>query len=108
MIRARDESKCCGPFRDAAHEEREPEHQDTVRENRADECRLDDLEQPGVQRKQRDEQFRQIAERGLDDARAPEPSREPSCSVAGPTRRASRASATAATMNVTTASKPVK
>ena len=70
IIRARDESKRCGAVAEAADEEREPEHEHAVCENRADERRLDDLEEAVVQREQRDEELRQVAQRGLDDARA--------------------------------------
>ena len=68
---------------DAADEERDPEHEHAVGEDRADERRLHDVDEALVQREERDEELGQVAERRLDDARAaPEPRREPSCSVA--------------------------
>ena len=53
-----------------ADDERDTEHEHAVREDRTDQRRLDDLDEPLVQREQRDEELRQVAERRLDDAGA--------------------------------------
>ena len=69
-IRARSESNCCTPFFRPADDERDPEHEHAVREDRADERGLDDVDEPLVEREQGDEELGQVAERRLDDARA--------------------------------------
>ena len=53
-----------------ADEEGDAEHEHAVREDRADERRLDDVDEPLVQSEERDEELRQVAEGGLDDAGA--------------------------------------
>src|SRR5262249_45505190 len=57
-----------GAVSQAACEEREAEHEQTVSEHRADQRRLDDADEPSVERKQCDEQFGKVAERRLDRA----------------------------------------
>ena len=52
----------------AACEEGDPEHEDAVGEDRADERRLHDGHEALVQGEERDEELRQVAERRLDDA----------------------------------------
>ena len=82
------------PVAKPADDERDPEHEHAVREDRADERRLDDVDEPVVQGEERDEELRAGC-RGADwtTLAPPEPSRAPSCSVAVPTRRARAASA---------------
>ena len=71
MMRARLESKRCMPFRSPPAEERDPEHEDAVREDRADERRLHDRHEALVEREEGDEELGQVAERRLDDPAAP-------------------------------------
>ena len=52
----------------AAHDERQAEHQQQVGQDRADDRRLDDDQVTLAQREERDEQLRQIAERALQHA----------------------------------------
>ena len=54
------------PVADSAGDEGEAEHEHAVGEDRADQCGLDDVRQPLVEREERDEELRQVAERGLD------------------------------------------
>ena len=51
----------------SAEEKREPEHQDAVGEDRPDERRLDDLDEPLVQGEEGDKELRQVAKAGLHD-----------------------------------------
>ena len=51
-----------GAVAQAADEERDPEHEDAVRDDRADERGLHDADEPFAQREERDEQLRQIPE----------------------------------------------
>jgi len=55
---------------ETADDESGAEHEHAVREDRADQRRLDDLDQPVVQSEERDEELRQVAEPRLYDARA--------------------------------------
>ena len=71
----RDHSRPAGvellrPVAQPADDERDPEHEHAVREDRADERRLDDVDEALAEREERDEELGQVAERGLDDARA--------------------------------------
>ena len=54
------------PVPEAARDERDPEHEDAVREHRADERGLDDVDEAVVEREQADEELGEVAERRLD------------------------------------------
>ncbi len=62
-------AEALGSVAQSADEECQAEHQQDVREDRADDRGADDVVEPGVQREQRDEQLRQVAERALHDPR---------------------------------------
>ena len=53
---------------EAARDDRDPEHEDAVREHRADERGLDDVDEAVVEREQADEELGEVAERRLDRA----------------------------------------
>ena len=53
---------------EAADEDRQSEDEQRVREDRSDQRALDDRHQPGAQRERAHEQFREIAERRLENA----------------------------------------
>ena len=57
------------PVAQAAEEEGQPEHEQGVGEDRADERGLDDDDEAGLEAEDRDEQLGQVAERRLEDAR---------------------------------------
>ena len=58
------------PVSEPTDDERDPEHEHAVREDRADERGLHDVDEPSAQREDRDEELGQVAERGLDDTGA--------------------------------------
>ena len=70
MIRARDESKRCGPLRRPPTRNASPSTRTLFARIEPTSAAWTTVEEPGVQREQRDEELRQVAERGLDDARA--------------------------------------
>ena len=56
----------------SADEKRQPEHEQQVADDAAGDRRLDQLDMPFVQRDERDDQFRRVAEGGVQKA-APSP-----------------------------------
>ena len=87
----------------AARHEGEPEDQQRVRQDRADQRRLHHGHQPGLQREDADEELGQVAHRRLHDPGGRRPRADPPrWSVSSPIRYAIPASATAATAKVTT------
>jgi hypothetical protein len=87
------------PVPEPADGEREPENEDAVREDRADQRGLHKLDQALVEREQGDEELGEVAERRLNGPAPDELRRPPSCSVDIPTVRASPAIANAASAN---------
>ena len=79
-----------------AGEEREPEHEQQVADDRAGQRAADDLGQPLVDRDQGDDQLGRVAERGIEEAADPGPVCSAACSVASPISHASGISAAAA------------
>ena len=92
----------------AADQERDAEDEQAVGQDRADERRLDDDDEPRLQREDRDEQLREIPS---PDCRIPVAAgdrRAPIWSVPSPTRLARSPSPTAVAAKVTTAGAPVR
>ena len=58
----------CVPCRNPPIEHARPEHEQQVADDRAGQRRLDDLDQPGLQREERDDQLGDVAERRVEDA----------------------------------------
>ena len=78
----------------------EPEHEQEVRDHRADDRAPDDVGQPVVDREQGDDQLGRVAEARVEEAADPGPVCSATCSVASPISHASGISASAARMNI--------
>ena len=55
------------PVAQSANDERDAQDKEAVRQDRADQGRLDDDDEAGLQREDRDEQLRQVSETRLKD-----------------------------------------
>jgi hypothetical protein len=78
---------------EAAEQEGEPQHQEGVGQDRADECRAHNVEQARAQGEDADEELGQVAEGGLEGARrpGPQPHTKLPCSLADHSGKAGQA-----------------
>ena len=96
------------PVLQPADDERDPEHEHAVREDRADERRLDDVDEAAVEREERDEELGQVPESGLNDARPAGAQSGAELLGRGPDEAGERGQRTAVTAKARTSFRPAK